>query len=405
MARASSMRAADPRRCCTGSTSATRAISIRTRLRRGARRAMRAKSISSQQSAIRTGGDTHQSRFGDPAVRTFAQILDEFRQSYVLRYSAQGVKGAGWHAVAVQVPAQPGLTIKSRSGYFGTSIKIPDPLSAIGGMVARVWRGYAATQEHADAYEAMLKPELLPGVSAKKGYRGSHLLRRDAGHEIEFVTILFFDCLDDIKALTGPDYETAVIPERDASTCRASTRKRCTTKCPPPTDACDPPHHQRHDPDRARRRSARSANRCCAAATSSPAPKRRLRYRVDRLIGQGGYGQVYTARRHRAIAHRARHAVHQGQPAHRCVDPRSVLRPAARRPPARDRASTTRSSCTRRRHAALLPRPRVCAPRRPERASCSAPAASGTRRSPGGRSPASCRCSASCIAASCCIAT
>jgi antibiotic biosynthesis monooxygenase (ABM) superfamily enzyme len=79
-------------------------------------------------------------------------------------------------------------------------------------MVARVWHGYAATKEHADAYEALLKPELLPGISTKKGYRGSHLLRRDAGHEIEFITILFFDALDDIKAITGADYETAVIP-------------------------------------------------------------------------------------------------------------------------------------------------------------------------------------------------
>jgi antibiotic biosynthesis monooxygenase (ABM) superfamily enzyme len=80
-------------------------------------------------------------------------------------------------------------------------------------MVARVWHGYAATQEHADAYEALLKPELLPGISTKKGYRGSHLLRRTAGDEIEFITILFFDTLDDIKAITGPDYETAVIPQ------------------------------------------------------------------------------------------------------------------------------------------------------------------------------------------------
>jgi VWFA-related protein len=72
------------------------------------------------ESATRTGGDTHRSRFGDPAVRTFAQILDEFRQSYVLRYSANGVKGPGWHAVVVQVPAQAGLTIKARSGYFGS---------------------------------------------------------------------------------------------------------------------------------------------------------------------------------------------------------------------------------------------------------------------------------------------
>ena len=77
-----------------------------------------AKSTSSRESAARTGGDSHRSRFGDPAVRTFAQILDEFRQSYVLRYSPNGVTGNGWHAVAVQVPAQPALTIKARSGYF-----------------------------------------------------------------------------------------------------------------------------------------------------------------------------------------------------------------------------------------------------------------------------------------------
>jgi hypothetical protein len=73
-----------------------------------------------EHSAARTGGDKHRSRFGDPAVRTFAQILDEFRQSYVLRYSPQGVAGRGWHAVTVQVPAQPALTIKARSGYFGS---------------------------------------------------------------------------------------------------------------------------------------------------------------------------------------------------------------------------------------------------------------------------------------------
>jgi Ca-activated chloride channel homolog len=71
------------------------------------------------QTAARTGGDSHRSRFGDPAVRTFAQILDDFRQSYVLRYSPQGVASRGWHAVIVHVPAQPGLTIKARSGYYG----------------------------------------------------------------------------------------------------------------------------------------------------------------------------------------------------------------------------------------------------------------------------------------------
>jgi heme-degrading monooxygenase HmoA len=79
-------------------------------------------------------------------------------------------------------------------------------------MIARVWRGFTKP-EHADAYEAQLKPELLPGVSRVKGYQGSYLLRRSAGNEIEFVTILLWESLDALRDLTGPDYETAVIPE------------------------------------------------------------------------------------------------------------------------------------------------------------------------------------------------
>jgi antibiotic biosynthesis monooxygenase (ABM) superfamily enzyme len=79
-------------------------------------------------------------------------------------------------------------------------------------MVARVWHGYT-TPDHADTYEAFLKPELLPGIGKVKGYRGSYLLRRPVGGEVEFVTILLFDSLDDIRAVAGPDYETAVIPD------------------------------------------------------------------------------------------------------------------------------------------------------------------------------------------------
>ena len=79
-------------------------------------------------------------------------------------------------------------------------------------MIARIWHGYTKP-EHADAYESMLKPELLPGVSQMKGYRGSYLLRRDAGDEIEFVTIMLWDSIEAIRAVTGADYETAVVPE------------------------------------------------------------------------------------------------------------------------------------------------------------------------------------------------
>ena len=79
-------------------------------------------------------------------------------------------------------------------------------------MVARVWHGYS-TVEHADAYEAMLKPELLPGISKVKGYKGSYLLRRNIGDEIEFITIMLWDSIESIRAAVGEDYETAVVPE------------------------------------------------------------------------------------------------------------------------------------------------------------------------------------------------
>ena len=44
-------------------------------------------------------------------------------------------------------------------------------------MIARVWHGFTKP-EHADVYESHLKPELLPGLSQKQGFRGSYLLRR-----------------------------------------------------------------------------------------------------------------------------------------------------------------------------------------------------------------------------------
>jgi heme-degrading monooxygenase HmoA len=78
-------------------------------------------------------------------------------------------------------------------------------------MIARVWHG-VTTPEHADAYESHLKPELLPGLSQKTGFRGSYLMRRVIGDEVEFITMILWDSLDDLRALTGPDYETAIIP-------------------------------------------------------------------------------------------------------------------------------------------------------------------------------------------------
>jgi heme-degrading monooxygenase HmoA len=78
-------------------------------------------------------------------------------------------------------------------------------------VIARIWHGYTKP-ENADAYEAMLKPEVLPGISQVKGYRGSYFLRRELGTEVEFITILLWESLQAIRNFAGANYEVAVVP-------------------------------------------------------------------------------------------------------------------------------------------------------------------------------------------------
>ena len=70
--------------------------------------------------ATRTGGTLHDPSYflGSSVLRAFRTIFDEFRQSYVLRYSPTGVARGGWHAIVVQVPSMSGVTIRARHGYF-----------------------------------------------------------------------------------------------------------------------------------------------------------------------------------------------------------------------------------------------------------------------------------------------
>ena len=81
-------------------------------------------------------------------------------------------------------------------------------------MIARVWRGWT-TPQNADRYEKLLRDEIFPGIEAKEvaGYQGIRLLRRPVSDEIEFVTLMLFDSLEDVKAFAGEDYEAAYVPE------------------------------------------------------------------------------------------------------------------------------------------------------------------------------------------------
>ncbi len=80
-------------------------------------------------------------------------------------------------------------------------------------MISRIWHGWT-TPENADAYEALLRAEILPGIDGLKieGFEGVHLLRRDLGEEVEFVTICWFETWDAVRLFAGQDYEVAVVP-------------------------------------------------------------------------------------------------------------------------------------------------------------------------------------------------
>jgi VWFA-related protein len=64
----------------------------------------------------RTGGELHHLS-GSPGV--FADALNDFRSSYVLRYTLSNVTRAGWHEITVKVTRSGSFTIRARKGYSG----------------------------------------------------------------------------------------------------------------------------------------------------------------------------------------------------------------------------------------------------------------------------------------------
>ncbi len=82
-------------------------------------------------------------------------------------------------------------------------------------MISRVWHGYT-TPANADAYETLLKEEIFIGIRGRKiaGFREIQLFRRTAGSEVEFITVMWFDSLDAVRAFAGEDYEAAVVPPK-----------------------------------------------------------------------------------------------------------------------------------------------------------------------------------------------
>ena len=80
--------------------------------------------------------------------------------------------------------------------------------------VKRIWHGWT-TPENADVYQQLLHDHVFPGIEAKQieGYRGVELLRREQEDEVEFVTIMSFDSIQNVIEFQGEDYTRCYVPD------------------------------------------------------------------------------------------------------------------------------------------------------------------------------------------------
>lgn len=95
-------------------------------------------------------------------------------------------------------------------------------------MIVRPWMGWT-TPGQAAAYEALLRTAVFPSIAQRRvdGYLGVELMRRPAGHEVEFATMMRFRDMAAVRAFAGEDFELAYVPrEARALLARFDERSR-----------------------------------------------------------------------------------------------------------------------------------------------------------------------------------
>ena len=80
-------------------------------------------------------------------------------------------------------------------------------------MISRFWHGWT-TPENAQVYQDLLLGTIFPGIMGQNipGFQGIALHRRIEGDLVEFITLMRFHSLEDVRAFAGEDYERAVVP-------------------------------------------------------------------------------------------------------------------------------------------------------------------------------------------------
>ena len=156
--------------------------------------------------ATATGGSLHQSSgLTEPTLTgTFRKAFEDFRNSYILRYTPEGVPQRGWHTIDVTVPQSKSLAVRARKGYLvedAASPPPPPPPVATPRTLAEMTRAYdrGAFQQVVDAVRQVKDPVALLRDFTDAGNPWPATPRREAAFALEIVEPALFSTRADTR--------------------------------------------------------------------------------------------------------------------------------------------------------------------------------------------------------------
>ena len=80
--------------------------------------------------------------------------------------------------------------------------------------IKRIWHGWT-TPENADVYHQLLNDYVFPSIEEKNipGYLSMELLRKNHDDEVEFITMMTFESLQNVIDFQGEDYARCYVPD------------------------------------------------------------------------------------------------------------------------------------------------------------------------------------------------
>jgi len=72
-----------------------------------------------------TGGRLYEIERTSALDKAFVQVLEEFRQRYLVSYTPRGVEPTGWHRLTVSIKGRR-ATVRARPGYLAGPVSTPD---------------------------------------------------------------------------------------------------------------------------------------------------------------------------------------------------------------------------------------------------------------------------------------